>query len=51
MWEMRDIYNLWAEPEESVLVLEGNMGFREEAETVTIWGESVGSMGLYLTSV
>lgn len=36
MWEMEDIYNLRAEPEESILALEGNMRFREEAERVTI---------------
>lgn len=42
---MGDIYNLWAEPEESIVALEGNMGFGEEAERVTIWGEAVGSMG------
>lgn len=45
MWEMGDIYNLWAEPEESIVALEGNTGFGEEAERVTIWGEAVGSMG------
>lgn len=40
-WEMGDIYNLWAEPEESILDLDGNTGFREEAERERIWGEAV----------
>lgn len=32
MWEIGDICNLWAGSEESVLDLEGNAGFREEAD-------------------
>lgn len=30
-WEICGIYNLWAESEESILNLKGNVGFREEA--------------------
>lgn len=40
-WEIGDIYNLWAESEESILNLEGNAGFREEADRERVWGEAV----------
>lgn len=40
-WEIRDIYNLWPESEESMLDLEGNAGFKEEADRERVWGEAV----------
>ena len=41
-WEMiGDIYKLWAESEESILDLEGNAGFREEADRERVCGEAV----------
>lgn len=40
-WEIGDIYNLWAESEESILDLEGNADFREEADRERVWGEAV----------
>lgn len=41
MWEIGDIYNLWAESEESILDLEGNAGFKEEADRQRVWVEAV----------
>lgn len=40
-WEIGDIYNLWAESEESILDLEGSSGFREEADRESVWRGSV----------
>lgn len=49
-WEIADIYNLWVESEESILDLEGNAGFREEADRECVWRGGCMINRLYLTS-
>lgn len=49
--EIGDIYNLWAESEESIPDLERNEGFREEADRESIWRGGCMINRLYLTSV
>lgn len=51
MWEIGDIYNLWAESEESILDLEGNAGFREEADRESVWRGGCMINRLYLISI
>lgn len=50
-WEIGDIYNLWAECEESILDLEGNAGFGEEADRESVWRGGCVINRLYLTSI
>lgn len=45
-----DIYNLWAESEDSILDLQGNAGFREEADREGLGGDCMINR-LYLISV
>lgn len=50
-WEIWDIYNLWAESQESIPDLEGNAGFREEADRESVWRGGCMINRLYLTSI